>query len=102
MSINPVTSLEFNGRRVRHCKASVSRTTVRTDGEAEYALKFAKEALKGSIPGDVPSASMIIRRALALYRIRLASDMRSPDDLKAECTAIRHGSVMPKIRKHLP
>jgi hypothetical protein len=97
---NPVTNLDANGRRVRHCRRSVGLMTVRTDHEAQYALKFAKETLAGSMLGDSPSVSMIMRRALQVYRRYLASEMSTPCGLEAEYKAIRRDTIMPMIRKH--
>jgi hypothetical protein len=97
---NPTTNLADNGRRVRHCRQSMSRTTVRTDADAQNTLKLAKERLSGNIPGDIPSASMIVRRALQIYRRHLLSELHGPYGIEAEYNAIREGTIMPTIRKH--
>lgn len=98
---NPVSNLETNGRRVRHCRRSIGLMTVRTDQEAEKALKYVKETLTGTTPGDVPSVSMIIRRSLQVYRRHLSAAVGRPSGVQTEYEAIREGTIMPRLRKHL-
>jgi hypothetical protein len=76
--------------------------TVRTNHEAEHAMRFVKQTLAGPSPGDSPSVSMIMRRALQVYRQYLAAEMSRPYGLEAEYNAIRHDTVMPTRRQHKP
>jgi len=73
--MNPVTLTttcsENNGRRTRHVASSTARLAFRIDSEGEKALMYVKGALRGHLPGDVPSDSAIMRRALTIYRQHL-------------------------------
>lgn len=94
---NPTRNLATNGRRVRHIRRSIEVRVFRSDEASESTLKFAKDALSGEQPGDHPSVSMVIRRALRLYRGHLSNALHTPLGLKAEYAAIREGTIMPTI-----
>lgn len=96
---NPTKNRDTNGRRVRHVRYCAGLRVFRADDDAERTLEFAKQALTGETPADHPSVSMILRRALKIYRRHLDSALHSPLGLKIEHVAIREGTVMPAIGK---
>lgn len=96
---NPTTHLDLNGRRRLHVLYASAVRGIRTDPETEAALKFAREVLQGDTPRDTPSVSLIARRALKLYRERLAAQIHNPEGLRYEKIAVRFGSRLPSIRR---
>ena len=98
-SNNPITNPSTNGRRVRHVRMSTSIQTFRTDAAAEATLELAKERLAGTENHDRPSVSLIVRRALVLYRRHLAGLVGTPQGIRNEQTALWIGSRLPRLRK---
>ena len=102
---NPITAqqtnINANGRRNRYVKQSVSFLGVRTDETAERHLEFIQHTLTGDKPGDVPSQSAVVRRALAVYAERL----QSREGVWGEHHKIREGTILPirkRYREHRP
>jgi hypothetical protein len=98
---NPTTHPPLSGRRQVHVRHTSEVRNVRTDPESEAALQFAKRHLSGDLPTDRPSVSMITRRALKTYKLRLASLLGNPEGLREEYRAVREGSRLPRLRKQI-
>ncbi|ULA62992.1 MAG: hypothetical protein LZF86_90002 [Nitrospira sp.] len=98
---NPVTHPQHNGRRVRHVLQTTVVRKIRTDSETDTALTWLKSALAGTSPTDRPSISLLVRRALKLYRGHISSLLETPQGTKYELLLVRQGSRLPTLRKHL-
>lgn len=98
-SHNPVTHPQHNGRCVLHVRHTTAVRKVRTDGESEATLVWLRSALAGQAPADRPSISLLIRRALKLYRGHVSSLLGTPQGLDYERLLVRQGSYLPTIRK---
>ena len=99
---NPITAqqtdINANGRRSRYVKASVNTLGVRTDEAAERHLEFIRRTLTGDKPGDVPSQSAVVRRALAVY----AEQLQRREFLWGEFNKIREGTILPQRKRYAP
>ncbi len=101
-SLNPVSQPQLNGRRVLHVRYTTDVRKLRTDRESEAALKWLKAALAGEAETDRPSISLVVRRALKLYRGHVSSLLGTPQGLDSERRAVRQDSRLPTIRKQFP
>lgn len=88
----------INGRQVRNVKESVGNLTFRRDAATDDTLLFLRKELSGTLPGDVPSHSMLVRRALALYRKEIER-LSQVHDLGYEMNKVREGTRLPILHK---
>lgn len=98
-SHNPVIHPHHNGRCVLHVRHTTAVRKLRTDGESEAALVWLKATLAGQTPADRPSISLLIRRALKLYRGHVSSLLGTPQGLDHERRLVRQGSHLPTLRR---
>lgn len=101
-ALNPAASPHLNGRRVLHVRQATKVRRLRTDHESEAALDWLKGTLAGERPEDRPSISLLLRRAVKLYRAHVSSLLAAPQGLERERRAVRQNSRLPRIRKPLP
>ena len=101
-TLNPTKSLKQNGRRVLHVKHTSAVRKLRTDHESERALIFLKQTLAGQAAHDRPSISLVMRRAIKLYRGHVSSLLGTPQGLDRERRAVRENSHLPYLRKKKP
>ncbi len=87
-----------NGNQVRRIKASTGNLTLRRDSSCDDCLIYLRGTLAGVIPGDVPSHSMLVRRALQFYRSEVER-LAKVHDLGREMARVREGSRLPVIHK---
>lgn len=87
-----------NGRTVRNVKESTGLMTFRRDAATDENLRYLRAELAGVVPGDVPSCSMLVRRALALYRSRV-EQLAKVHDLGHEMHRVREGTRLPMIHR---
>lgn len=94
---NPAKNPLLAGRRQLHVKQTAVVRNVRMDHEAEDTLKMARERLAGVEAHDRPSVSLIIRRALKVYRGHLLQTLGTPQGLRNEVAAVRFGARLPTL-----
>jgi hypothetical protein len=100
-ALNPVAYPHLNGRRVLHVRKTTDVQRLRTDHESEAALNWLKATLAGDRVEDRPSISLVVRRALKLYRGHVSSLLGTPQGLDRERRAVRQDSRLPRLRKTL-
>lgn len=98
--LNPSACPALNGKRRRYANGTVATRHVRLDRKADRDLAFLQHTLSGDNPSDVTSVSLVCRRALAVFRQRVAT--LSGESLEYERQKVRTGSRLPRIRKPLP
>lgn len=98
MSKSTAQAPVINGRTVRHVKQSTGTMCLRRNNETDAALHYLRGALTGSTPGDSPSYSMLVRRALAVYRAQIEKQAKVYD-LGYEMARVREGTRMPVLHK---
>lgn len=87
-----------NGRQVRNVKESTGNFTIRRDAATDDTLLYLRKELSGTIPGDVPSHSMLVRRALSFYRKEIER-LAPVHDLGWEMARVREGTRLPILRR---
>ena len=91
-------SFPVNGRQVLHIKQSIGNLTLRRDSTTDDHLLYLRGALSGVLPGDVPSYSMLVRRALTVYRDQIEKQAKV-HDLGYEMHKVREGTRLPVLHK---
>ncbi len=87
------------GKTVRYVKASIGLMTFRTDHATDVAFETIRKVLAGQDAGDIPSFSMVIRRAVVLYYQKINSLRHDPAEFGHEFAKIREGTILPQRRK---
>lgn len=89
---NPSPSI--NGKSVRHIiGTSTGLASFRTNLQTQYTINSLR-ALLTTAPGDCPSTSMLVRRALSLYQDYVLK-CRDNFSLEQEQATVRQGTRMP-------
>lgn len=83
------------GKAKRFATHAAAVRVFRTDHEGEAALHTLRAILRGHNEKDVTSVSLVLRRALEIYRDHVQAMTRNPLALANEKAAVRRHSTMP-------
>lgn len=100
-AFNPITHPALAGRSRRHATGQTAAIrTFRADVTTERTLKTLREWLAGVVAeGDVVSVSLLVRRAIEVYKSHVAALAQTPGALAYEKAAVRQNSHLPNRRK---
>ncbi len=90
-NINPTIT---GGRQSRFVKDRIAVRNFRTDRQSEQHIQTLGVYLAG-VGADVPSISMLLRRAVAVYQDHLKAIAATPHLIEAEKKKVREGSILP-------
>ncbi len=92
---DPSTHPSLNGKLHRYATGTTCVRTLRTDQESEAALVTLRQVLAKA--HDKPSTSLLVRRALKIYRSHVAA--MNQEAIERERVEVRQHSHVPRRRR---
>ena len=86
------------GKLRRYVKVTDQTRNFRSNLQSEQHLQTLGTYLAG-VDADVPSVSMLLRRAVAVYRDHMRAIAANPPLLEAEKKKVREGTILPSVGK---